>query len=100
MGKENWQPLTNIWESYTESLDEAVSQGYLDDEELATEYVWPQDLSLSDVEQADVKRYVHARMTEILDKIAEDGGINPNFIASYVFRSVLCGCMWQKERAG
>lgn len=98
--EEKFQPLTDIWESYSDSLDEAVSQGYIEDEELAEQYVWPTDLSLGDSEVTDVKKFVHERTTEIIDRISADGGIDPNFMASYVFRSIICGCLWQKERRG
>jgi hypothetical protein len=94
------QPLTDIWNIYTQSLDEAVGEGFIDDEELAESYVWPGDLHFANWEQEDVKRYVHERMTEIVGKIKHGGGLDPNLIASYLFRSVLCGLMWEKERHG
>lgn len=100
MAKDKFQPLSDIWDSYSESLDEAVEQGYIDDDELAENYVWPRDLLIGEGEQADVKKYVHERTTEVIDRIKDDGGMDPNFLASYIFRTVLCGCMWQKERLG
>lgn len=97
---EDWQPLSNIWDSYSQSLEEAITQGYINDDELATEYVWPGDLHVGDSEQDDVKKYVHERMVEIVEKIKTDKGLDPNLIASYIFRSVLCGMLWEKERIG
>lgn len=97
---DDWQPLTEIWDSFAESLSEAVQSGYIDDEEVAESYIWPNDLNFGEWEQKDVKRYVHERMTEIVEKIHNDRGLDPNLIAGYLFRSVLCGMMWEKERIG
>jgi hypothetical protein len=96
----DFHPLTEIWSTYTESLDKAIHSGLIDEEEVAESYVWPSDLDFGKMEQEDVKRYVHERMTEIVDRIQTQGGVDPNLIASYLFRSVLCGLMWQKERTG
>jgi len=101
MEKEQWQPLTDIWHMYDQTLEEAVRNGYLDDEELAESYVWPEDLDFGEWEQKDVQRYIHERMTEIVDKLrASGGGVNPNLIAGYLFRSIVCAMMWEKERIG
>lgn len=100
MPEEKFQPLSDIWASYSEALDEAVTEGYIEDEDLAERYVWPADLEFGDAEIADVKKYVHERTTEIVDRVRDDGGIDPNFLASYIFRTILCGVMWQKERRG
>lgn len=72
----------------------------MDDDELSDQYVWPLALGFGDMEQSDVKRYVHERMTELVDRIKGQGGVDPNLIAGYIFRSVLCGMMWEAERIG
>lgn len=100
MKEEYNQPLSDIWDIYTESLDQAIDNGLLRDEESSDEYVWPTDLHVDDWEQEDVKRYVHERMTEITDRIKTRGGIDPNLIAGYIFRSVISGMLWQAERHG
>ena len=100
MGKEFNQPLSEIWNIYTESLDQAIANDLLTDEEFSDEYVWPNDLNFGDWEQEDVKRYVHERMTEITDRIKTRGGLDPNLIAGYIFRSVISGMLWEKERHG
>lgn len=94
------QPLTTIWDHYTDSLDQATANGLVDDEEVSDNYVWPLDLKFGDWEQKDVQQYVHERMTEIVDRIKVQGGLDPNVIAGYIFRSVLCGMLWEKERIG
>lgn len=97
---ERQQPLTDIWEVYSNSLDEAITRGFLQSDELSESYVWPVDLLIDSWEQDDVKRYVHERMTEIVDGIKSNNGVDPNLIAGYIFRSVLCGMLWQHERIG
>ncbi len=98
--KEPTQPLSDIWEIYSGSIEQAINQGLIDDSELADDYVWPRDLNFADFESEDVKRYVHERMTEIVDRIKTQGGLDPNLMAGYIFRSVLCGMLWQVERTG
>jgi hypothetical protein len=96
----DFQPLSDIWDVYTASLDEAVRQGFLDDDDLSENYVWPADLDIGEWEQKDVQKYVHERMVEIVERIKTQGGINPNIIAGYIFRSVICGMMFEMERIG
>lgn len=93
-------PLNDIWDVYTTALDNADSNGFLTDEGMSEPYIWPTDLDWSDWEQQDVKRYVSERMTEIVDRIRSQGGLDPNTVAGYIFRSVLCGMMWERERIG
>jgi hypothetical protein len=100
MSKDFEQPLSEIWEVYTTSLDEAVANGLIDDDTTNEDYIWPVDLKFGDWEQADLKRYVHERMTEVVDRIKTQNGLDPNLVAAYIFRSVLCGMMWEKERIG
>lgn len=97
---DNEQPLSDIWEAYTESLDNAIAQGFLQDDVLSDFYVWPSDLEFQKWEQEDVQRYVHERMTEIIEKVKSGSGLNPNLIAGYIFRSMLCGMLWEHERIG
>ncbi len=98
--KDEAQPLSDIWDVYTDSLDNAISQKLIEDTEIGQDYVWPPDLNFTDWESADVQKYVHERMVEIIDNIKAQGGLNPNLMAGYIFRSVLCGMMWQHERNG
>lgn len=100
MGKDFNQPLSEIWNIYDESLERAIADDLLSEEEISDEYVWPSDLHMGDWEQEDVKRYVHERMTEITDRIKARGGIDPNLIAGYIFRSVILGMLWEHERVG
>lgn len=100
MKEADLHPLNDIWEVYTTALDNAASNGMLDDAELNHDYVWPTDLDWSEWEQQDVRRYVHERMTEVVDHIKSQGGLDPSVVAGYIFRSVLCGMMWERERIG
>lgn len=95
-----WHPLQDIWEAYAESLDTAIEEGFIQDEDISDQYIWPMDLNVASTEQDDVKIYVHERMQEIFERIKNDRGLDPNVLANVIFRSILCGMMWQKERIG
>lgn len=95
-----WTPLQDIWEAYSDSLDTAISEGFIQDEEISAKYIWPIDLNVASTEQDDVKMYVHERMQEIFERIKHDHGLDPNVLANVIFRSILVGMMWQKERRG
>lgn len=95
-----WQPLSDIWSIYAESLDTAISESHIEDEELSEQYIWPVDLNVASPEQDDVKMYVHERMQEIFERIKHDRGLDPNILANVIFRSVLCGMLWEHERIG
>jgi hypothetical protein len=100
MDNDQNQPLSDIWEVYTQSLDQAITSGLLQDEEISQDYVWPTDLNFGDWEQEDVKRYVHERMVEIVDKVKSQGGLDSNLVMGYIFRSVISGMLWEKARIG
>lgn len=97
---EEFHPLNDIWDVYTDSLDNALVEGYINDDEIAENYLWPNDLQIVAHEQEDMKKYVHERMVEIVERIKYDQGLDPNLIAALIFRSVMCGMMWEKERIG
>lgn len=97
---DDFQPLSDIWQNYNDSLSSAIDQGYIDDPDTAEHFVWPSDLKFGEGEQDDVQRYVHERMTEIVDRVKSDRGVDPNVIAGYIFRSVVVGMMWERERIG
>ncbi len=100
MGDMAFQPLTDIWSTYNESLDVAVDRGLIDDPELAEDYVWPVDLGLYDSEQDDIKQYIQERMSEVMERTQSERGLDPNLVAAYLFRSVICGMLWEHERIG
>jgi hypothetical protein len=97
---EDWQPLNDIWSTYVGSLDAAIEHGYIDDPDLAQDYVWPVDLQLSDDEQQDLQKYTYERQREVIERVKSDRGVNPNLIAGYIFRSVIVGMMWERDRKG
>jgi hypothetical protein len=98
--KWEWQPLTEIYDEYSASLETAIQDGLLEDEEVAEDFIWPGALHIHSSEQDEVKRYVSERMTEIIERVKRDQGFDPNLIAGYIFRSVMCGMMWERDRYG
>lgn len=97
---DDWQPLNDIWSIYANSLDAAVEEGYIDDPDIAHDYVWPVDLQLSEEEQTDLQKYTYERQSEIVGRVKSERGLNPNLIAGYIFRSVIVGMMWERDRKG
>ena len=97
---DEWRPLSNIWEIYTGSIKQAISQGLSNDPEVAEGYAWPPDLNFGSLEQDDVRSYVNDRMGEIIENLHANKGIDPNFIAAYIFRTLISGMMWERQRVG
>jgi len=95
-----WQPLTDIYDTYSASLSTAIDEGFIDDPDTAENYIWPSELRMHELEQEDVKKYVADRMTEIIERVKREKGFNPNYLAGFIFRSVMCGMMWERERYG
>ena len=100
MSSNQWQPLTEIYDEYSASLETAIAEGFLDDPDLAENFIWPADLHIHANEQEDVRRYVSERMTEVVERVKRDKGFDPNVLAGYIFRSILVGMMWERERYG
>lgn len=96
----SWHPLTDLYETYQESVDTAVTEGFVDDPDLAEDYLWPPDLMLGAMEKDDIKKYVHERMTEIVESVQRNHGLDPNVLASIIFRTLQVGMMWERERYG
>jgi hypothetical protein len=96
----DFHPLSDIWDEYQKSLDFAARTGVLDDPELSDAYAWPQDLRLNQLEQDDIKRYVQERTAEVINRIQKERGLDPNLVAAYIFRSIICALMLAAERRG
>ena len=97
---DRFQPLSNLWDIYNESLDIAIERDYISNPEMAEGYVWPHDLKLSESEKEDIQSYVHERLREIVDRLNEERTFNPHMVASYIFRSVIVGMLLSYERKG
>lgn len=93
-----WHPLTDHWNKYQERLEAADEEGLLDDPEIAQEIIWPDDLFLGEGEKDDLRDFVSNRLEELLANF--DGDFNPNLIGTYLFRSLLLGMLWERERIG
>lgn len=96
----DFQPLTDIYNVYSESIEAALKEGFINDPDLAEDYVWPFDLKIGDLERDDIRQYVNDRMVEIVERIHKDRGIDPNILAGTIFRSIISGMMFELERIG
>lgn len=91
-------PLTDIWAAYSQSLESSIESGEIDDQAIAEIYVWPRDLEITKDEREDIKRFVHERLSEILARHSHGVPIDHAIIASYIFRSILCGMMLARQK--
>lgn len=94
-----WSPLNDQWNKYEQTIQEASEGGFLEDAEDADKVVWPYFLNIGEGEKEDINRFVVNRVNELLSSVPSKE-INPNYIASYIFRSVISGMMWEYERIG
>jgi len=90
-------PLSDIWFEYSQSLESSIESGEIDDQAIAEIYIWPRDLEITQAEREDIKRFVHERISEVLARHAAP--IDHAIIASYIFRSIICGMMLEKQKA-
>lgn len=105
-----WRPLDAVWEGYQNRLQEADSEGMLDDPESAQEYVYPNDLRIGMIEREDIRSFVTDRMNEILNSMQESGvpeevamnelNLPINLTATYIFRALIAGMQWERDRLG
>lgn len=90
-------PLTDLWVEYSLSLERSIETGDINDTEISDIYLWPRDLNLTEEEKDDIKRFVHERLLEIVQR---HSGIHLDnaSIGSYIFRSVICGMMLDRQK--
>lgn len=89
-----WNPLNNIYDFYSDSLDE------IEEAELAEDIVWPRELFMGDGEKEDVKVFVSQRIEEMVQEAQRNQGINIQWIGGYLFKSLVAGMLWERERVG
>lgn len=91
-------PISDIWAEYSASLESSIESGDIDDQVIAEVYIWPRDLEITGAEREDIKRFVHERLSEIMAR--QESGINLDhaIIASYLFRSIICGMMLARQK--
>ncbi len=90
----SWQPLTDIWTDYSERLDG------IKEADLAEEVVYPVQLFMGDGEKDDIKSFVTDRMEEMHKTAQEMGGVNLHWISGFIFKALITGMMWERERIG
>lgn len=96
-----WQPLNDHWDEYQAGLEEADAAGLLDDPERAQEVIYPEELNLGDNEKEDVREFVSDRLNELWTAYEQSGGgFNIDLIGTYIFRAIVLGMAWERERIG
>jgi hypothetical protein len=91
---DNWQPLTDIWDEYSMKLDS------IEEADLAEEIIYPYQLTMGELEKEDIKQFVTDRMTEMFEYAQRSGGVNLHWISGFLFKSLITGMMWERERVG
>lgn len=94
----SWHPLTDQWNEYQAHLAEAEEAGLLDDPEEAQEIIYPEDLYMGEGEKDDVREFITSRLQELYQTF--DGDFDPNLLGTYLFRSLILGMKWERERIG
>lgn len=89
-----WHPLNDIWDEYSTKLDEVTEV------ELADDIVWPTELFMGQGEREDVKEFVSERIEEMITHARNIGGINLQWIGGFLFKSLVAGMLWERERVG
>ena len=89
-----WQPLTNIWDNYSEQLDA------IEEAELADDIVYPRDLFIGEGERENIKEFVTERMAEMHEHAQRHGGVNLHWVSGFLFKSLITGMKWERERVG
>jgi len=96
-----WQPLTDHWTTYTEHIQEAAEAGLLDDPLDADEIVYPDELHVGEGEKDDLRDFITERLQELYGHYqATGGGFDPSVIGTYIFRAILMGMLWERDRIG
>lgn len=90
----DWQPLQDIWDEYSGKLDN------INEAELADEQMWPHTLFMGESEKEDVKAFVTERISEMVSHAQNTGGINLQWIGGFMFKSLVAGMLWERERVG
>lgn len=89
-----WHPLNTIWDDYSDKLEE------VEEAELAEDIVWPRQLFMGEGEKEDVKLFVSQRIEEMVEEAQRQNGINIQWIGGFLFKSLVTGMMWERERIG
>lgn len=90
----DWQPLNDLWDNYSQKLDS------IREVELAEDIVWPSELFMGEGEKDDVKTFVTNRIEEMIDVAQRNEGINIQWIGGFLFKSLVAGMLWERERVG
>lgn len=91
---ENWTPLNDIWDEYSEKLDS------VEESDMAQDLVWPRQLFLGEGEKGDVHNFVAERVKEMVEQAQRERGINLQWIGGLMFKSLVAGMLWERERVG
>lgn len=89
-----WQPLNDLWDGYSTKLDNVKEA------DLADDIVWPNDLFMGEQEKEDVKAFVSERIEEMISEAQRQQGINIQWIGGFLFKSLITGMLWERERVG
>lgn len=89
-----WQPLNDLWDGYSTKLDT------IKEADLADDIVWPNDLFMGESEKEDVKTFVSERIEEMIAEAQRQQGINIQWIGGFLFKSLITGMLWERERVG
>lgn len=96
-----WQPLSDHWDEYQSNLESALADGLMDDPLDAQIIIYPDELFLGEGEKEDIRSFVTERLNEVYQSFMQnEEHFDPNVFGTYLFRSILIGMVWERERIG
>jgi CRISPR/Cas system CSM-associated protein Csm5 (group 7 of RAMP superfamily) len=95
-----WTPLEDVWDDYVATVNTATEEGLLETRESAENVIYPSRLIIAETEKEEVRRYIGERMEEIIAQIQRDNAVDGNFLAAYLFRTLIAGMLWERQRIG
>jgi len=89
-----FHPLNDILDDYSMKLDK------VEEADLADDVIWPNELFIGETEREDVKEFLNNRMHEIISQSNHGGGLNMQSFGAFLFKSLVSGMLWERERHG
>ena len=65
----------------------------------AQEIIWPWDLYLAESEKEDINDFL-LELTHEVVRASKNKGLTPKIIASYIFKTLITGMQWERDRIG
>lgn len=96
---EDWTPLLDHWDRHEKHIAEVTARAQEDDSAEVQEIIWPSELYFGEEEKEEVQRFINLRLNELMN-ISQHQPVTVEHIGGYLYRTLLAGLLWEKERIG